>query len=93
MLTPLSNRILVKTVKSSNKTTSGLIIPDTVESKSMEGHVVSVGPGKWKNGKRMPMYTKVNDRVVFGSWSATEIKINRDEYVIMTEDDIIGILR
>lgn len=92
MLKPLADKILIKRVKNDEKTPGGIIVPDTAKDKPMEGTVVAVGPGRWEDGVRQPMHVKINDRVVFGSWSGKEIKIDNEEYVVMTEVDIIGII-
>jgi chaperonin GroES len=89
---PLSDRVLVIRIEE-EKTTGGLIIPDTAREKRQEGKVVAVGPGKWdENGKRIPMEVKKGDRVLFGKYAGSEIKIGGVEHLIMREDDIMGIM-
>ena len=90
--TPLHDRVVVRRLESEEKTSGGLIIPDTAKEKPQEGEVVAVGPGsKNDNGKVAPMDVKVGDVVLFGKWSGTEVKIDGKEYSIMKESDIMGI--
>ena len=92
-LRPLQDRILVKRVEEEQKTKGGIIIPDTAKEKPVEGEVVAVGNGKLgDDGKRIPLEIKVKDRVLFGKYSGTEVKIEGEEYLIMREDDILGII-
>ena len=89
---PLHDRVLIKVLDSDEKTSGGIIIPDTAKEKPQEGEVVAVGPGaKSEDGKISPMDVKVGDIVLFGKWSGTEIKIDGTEYSIMKESDIMGI--
>ena len=89
---PLSDRVLVVGIEEKKKTPGGIIIPDTVQEKPQEGKVVAVGPGKWdENGKRIPLEVKKGDRILFGKYAGNEIKIDGVEYLIMREDDILGI--
>ena len=91
---PLHDRVLIKVLDSEEKTSGGIIIPDTAKEKPQEGEVVAVGPGaKSEDGKIMPMDVKVGDVVLFGKWSGTEIKIDGTEYSIMKESDIMGIAK
>jgi len=90
---PLSDRVLVVRVEETDKTTGGIIIPDTAKEKPREGKVMAVGPGKWgENGKRIPMEVKKGDSILFGKYAGSEIKIDGEEHLIMTEDDILGIM-
>jgi chaperonin GroES len=90
---PMNDRILVLRVEEEQKTTGGIIIPDTAKEKPQEGKVVSVGPGKVNDeGKRVPPEVKAGDLVLFAKYAGTEIKINGIEHVFMREDDILGIL-
>lgn len=90
---PLNDRIIVKRVEEEEKTKSGIIIPDTAKEKPQEGEVVAVGNGKiLENGQKIPMEVKVGDRVIFGKYAGNEIKIDGEEYLIMREEDILGIL-
>ena len=89
---PLHDRVLIEVLDSSEKTAGGIIIPDTAQEKPQEGKVVSVGGGaKTEDGKIIPMDVKVGDKVLFGKWSGTEVKIDGKEYSIMKESDIMGI--
>ena len=91
---PLHDRVLVKRVNPEEKTsTGGIIIPDTAKEKPQEGEVVAVGPGKMlEDGKVQPMNVKAGDRILFGKYSGTDVKIDEEEYLIMREDDILGVL-
>ena len=88
---PQHDRVLIKVLDSEEKTKGGLIIPDTAKEKPQEGEIVAVGPGaKTEEGKIIKMDVKVGDRVLFGKWSGTEVKIDGKEYSIMKESDIMG---
>ncbi|MFZ9249286.1 MAG: co-chaperone GroES [Candidatus Nanopelagicales bacterium] len=90
---PLHDRVLVESLESEEKTAGGIIIPDTAKEKPQEGKVIAVGPGaKTEDGKIIPMDVKVGDRVLFGKWSGTEVKIDGKEYSIMKESDIMGVV-
>jgi chaperonin GroES len=90
---PLQDRIIVKRIEEEEKTKGGIIIPDSAKEKPSEGKVIAVGPGKvTDDGKKIPMETKVGDRVLFGKYSGTEIKIEGEEHLILREDDILGIV-
>jgi len=90
---PLSDRVLVLRIEEDEKTSGGIIIPDTAKEKPQEGKVVAAGPGRVdENGKRIPMAVKKNDRILFGKYSGTEIQIEGVEHIIMREDDILGIV-
>ena len=90
---PLHDRVVVKRVAEEEKTKGGIIIPDTAKEKPMEGEVVSVGPGaRDDNGKIQPLDVKAGDRVLFGKWSGTEIKLDGDDLLIMKESDIMGVI-
>ena len=89
---PLHDRVLIEVLESEEKTSGGIIIPDTAKEKPHEGKVVAVGSGlKTDDGKVVPMDVKVGDIVLFGKWSGTEVKIDGKEYSIMKESDIMGI--
>ncbi len=91
---PLHDRVLIKVLDSEEKTKGGIIIPDTAKEKPQEGEVVAVGNGnKTDDGKIVKMDVKVGDRVLFGKWSGTEVKIDGKEYSIMKESDIMGITK
>ena len=90
---PFHDRVLVESLESEEKTAGGIIIPDTAKEKPQEGKVIAVGPGaKTEDGKIIPMDVKVGDRVLFGKWSGTEVKVNGKEYSIMKESDIMGVV-
>src|SRR5438132_1271869 len=90
---PLHDRVLIRRVESEEKTAGGIIIPDTAKEKPMEGEVVAVGPGaRGEDGKIQPMDLKAGDRVLFGKWSGTEVKLDGEELIIMKESDIMGVL-
>jgi len=90
---PLNDRVLVLRVEKEEKTSGGIIIPDTAKEKPQEGKVVASGPGKFnEEGKRIPLEVKPGDRVLFGKYSGTEIKVDGVEHLIMKEDDILGII-
>ena len=90
---PLHDRVAVKRVEEEQKTKGGLIIPDTAKEKPMQGEVLAVGPGaRDDKGELVPMGVQVGDRVLFGKWSGTEVKIDDEEVLIMKESDIMGVL-
>ena len=90
---PLQDRIIVKRIEEEEKSKGGIIIPDTAKEKPQEGKVVAVGKGKVsEDGKITPLDVKVNDRVLFGKYSGSEINIDGDEHLIMREDDVLGVL-
>ena len=91
--TPLHDRVLVRRIEGDEKTSGGLIIPETAKEKPQEGEVVSVGAGaKDEAGARIAMDVKAGDKILFGKWSGTEIKIDSEELMIMKESDILGIM-
>ena len=90
---PLHDRVLVRRVEQEAKTTGGIIIPDTAQEKPMEGEVIAVGPSaRGEDGKVHPLDIKAGDRVLFGKWSGTEVKLDGDELLIMKESDIMGVI-
>ena len=90
---PLQDRVLVRRVEQEAKTTGGIIIPDTAQEKPMEGDVIAVGPGtRGEDGKVHSLDVKAGDRVLFGKWSGSEVKIDGEELIIMKESDIMGII-
>jgi chaperonin GroES len=91
---PLHDRVLVKRIEQEEKTSGGIIIPDTAKEKPMEGEIIAVGPGARKDdGEIAPLDVKAGDRVLFGKWSGTEVKIEGEELLIMKESDILGIIQ
>ena len=90
---PLHDRVLIRRVESEEKTVGGIIIPDTAKEKPMEGEVISAGPGaRGEDGKLQPMDVRAGDRVLFGKWSGTEVKLGGEELIIMKESDIMGVI-
>jgi chaperonin GroES len=91
---PLQDRIIVKRLEEEETTKGGIIIPDTAKEKPSEGLVVAVGKGKvLENGKQVPLDVKKKDRILFGKYSGTDIKIEGEEYLIMREDDVLGVIQ
>jgi chaperonin GroES len=90
---PLHDRVVVKRVEEETKTKGGIIIPDTAKEKPMQGEILAVGPGARNDrGDLVPMGVQVGDRVLFGKWSGTEVKIDGEELLIMKESDIMGVI-
>jgi len=90
---PLHDRVLLKRIEEKETVKGGIIIPDTAKEKPMEGQVISAGPGKiMEDGKRSPMDVRAGDRVLFGKYAGTEIRIDDEEYVIMREEEILAVL-
>ena len=90
---PLHDRVVVRRVEAEEKTSGGIIIPDTAKEKPMEGEVVAVGPGaRGEDGKIQPLDVKSGDRVLFGKWSGTEVKLDNEDLIIMKESDIMGVI-
>jgi len=90
---PLHDRVVVRRLEAEEKTAGGIIIPDTAKEKPMEGEVVAVGPGaRDETGKLVPLDVKEKDRILFGKWSGTEVKLDGEELLIMKESDIMGVI-
>ena len=90
---PLGDRVVVRRVKEEQKTAGGIIIPDTAQEKPQEGEIIAVGPGgRDESGKLIPIDLKVGDRILFGKWSGTEVKIDGEELLIMKESDVMGVI-
>ena len=90
---PLHDRIVVKRIEAEAKSAGGILIPDSVKEKPQQGVVVAVGPGgRDESGKLIPIDVKIGDRVLFGKWSGTEVKIDDDDYLIMKESDVMGVM-
>jgi chaperonin GroES len=90
---PLHDRVVVRRIESEEKTAGGIIIPDTAKEKPQEGEVIAVGPGaRDEQGKLQPLDLKAGDRVLFGKWSGTEVKIDGEELMIMKESDVMGVI-
>jgi chaperonin GroES len=90
---PLHDRVMIRRIDSATKSTGGIIIPDTAQEKPMEGEIIAVGPGaRNEAGKVVPLDVKAGDRILFGKWSGSEIKLDGEDLLIMTESDIMGVL-
>jgi chaperonin GroES len=90
---PLQDRVIVERLEEEEKTKGGIIIPDTAKEKPQEGQVIAVGKGKLtEDGKLLPLSVKAGDKILFGKYSGTEVKLNGNEYLIMREDDILGVV-
>jgi chaperonin GroES len=90
---PLHDRVLVRRIEADEKTSGGIIIPDTAKEKPIQGEIVAAGPGaRQDNGSLQPLDVKVGDRVLFGKWSGTEVKIDGEDLLIMKESDLLGVL-
>ena len=92
---PLNDRLVVKRLEAEDKTKSGIIIPDNAKEKPSQGEVLAVGPGKWNEDgdERIKMTVKAGDKVLFGKWAATEVKIEGEELLVLKEDEIIAIVK
>jgi chaperonin GroES len=92
-LKPLSDRIILQAIDAEETTAGGIVLPDTAKEKPQQGEVVAVGPGKvLDNGRVAPMDVKVGDRVYYGKYSGTEVKLNGSEYVVLRQDDVLGVV-
>ena len=90
---PLHDRVVVRRIEGEEKTKGGIIIPDTAKEKPQEGEIVAVGPGaRDDNGKLIPIDLKAGDRILFGKWSGTEVKIDGEELLVMKESDVMGVI-
>ena len=90
---PLHDRVVVRRIEGENKTAGGIIIPDTAKEKPQEGEIIAVGPGgRDESGKLIPIDLRVGDRILFGKWSGTEVKIDGEELLIMKESDVMGVI-
>jgi chaperonin GroES len=92
MIKPLGDRVVIKVLEREEKTASGIVLPDTAKEKPQEGEVIAVGSGKYIDGKLVALDVKVGDRVIYSKYAGTEVKINNEEYLIMRENDILGIV-
>ena len=90
-LKPLEDRIAVKAIDADQTTASGLVIPDTAKEKPQEGEVVAVGPGRFEDGARVPLDVAVGDKVIYSKYGGTEVKVNGDEYLILSARDVLAI--
>lgn len=91
-LRPLEDRVVVKPVEAEEKTKSGIVLPDTAKEKPQQGEVVAVGPGRYEDGQRIPMEVKVGDRVIYSKYGGTEVKIEGEEYIILSSRDILAVI-
>jgi chaperonin GroES len=89
---PLHDRVIVKRIEEEEKTKGGIIIPDTAKEKPQEARVIAVGPGRHDDGKVIPLGVKAGDKILFGKYSGTEIKLDGEEHLILREDDILGVI-
>ena len=92
-LEPLDDRIVVKPGEEEQTTVSGIVIPDTAKEKPQEGEVVAVGPGRFEDGKRVPMDVKVGDKVLYSKYGGTEVKVGGDEYLVLSARDVLAIVK
>ena len=93
-LRPLADRVLIKRLEAEGKTKGGIIIPETAKEKTMEGEVVATGTGvRGEDGKIIPLELKTGDKVLFGKWSGTEVKLDDEDFMIMKESDVMGIIQ
>lgn len=91
-LKPLGDKIVVKPIEKEEKTKSGIVLPDTAKEKPQEGEVVAVGPGKFEKGERVPMEVKVGDHVIYSKYGGTEVKVDGEEYLILSQSEVLAIV-
>ncbi len=91
-LKPLGDRVVVKSVESEQTTKSGIVLPDTAQEKPQEGNVVAVGTGKYEDGKKVDLEVKVGDKIIYSKYGPTEVKVEGEEYLILSEKDILAII-
>lgn len=89
---PLLDKVVIKTLAAEQKTASGIVIPDTAKEKPAQGEVVATGPGKVKHGQKIPMSVKVGDKVLYSKYSPQEVKVDNEEYLIISEEDILAVI-
>jgi len=92
-LEPLEDRIVVKPSEEEQTTVSGIVIPDTAKEKPQEGEVIAVGPGRFEDGKRVPMDVKAGDRVLYSKYGGTEVKVGGEEYLVLSARDVLAIVK
>ena len=92
-LEPLEDRIVVRPSEEEQTTSSGIVIPDTAKEKPQEGEVVAVGPGRWEDGQRVPLDVKVGDKVIYSKYGGTEVKVEGDEYLVLSGRDVLAIVK
>lgn len=91
VIKPLADRVVVKVLTQEEVTSGGIVLPDTAKEKPQEGEVVAVGPGKYEDGKHVPMTVKVGEKVIFSKYGGTEVKVDGEEYLILRESDILAV--
>lgn len=91
-LRPLEDRVVVKPIEVEEKTKGGLVLPDTAKEKPQQGEVIAVGPGRFEDGQRIPMEVKVGDRVIFSKYGGTEVKVEGEEFIILSHRDILAVI-
>ena len=89
---PLADRVVVKAMEENEQMRGGLYIPDTAKEKPQQGEIVAVGPGKWEDGKQVPMSVKVGDKVLYGKYSGTEVTIDNEQLLILRESDVLAVV-
>ena len=89
---PLADRVLVRPIEEAEQKRGGLFIPDTAKEKPQQGEVLAVGPGKWEDGKRLPLEVKVGDKILYGKYSGSEVTINGEQVLIFRESDILAVI-
>ena len=89
---PLQDRVIVKRIAEEEKTKGGIIIPDTAKEKPQQGEIIATGPGKYEDGKLVPMSVKVGDKVLYGKYSGTEITLDNEQYLILRESDVLAVV-
>ncbi|GAB6934701.1 MAG: co-chaperone GroES [Calditerricola sp.] len=92
MIKPLADRVVVEPIEREEKTATGIVLPDTAKEKPQEGKVIAVGPGRWEEGKRIPLEVKEGDRVLFAKYAGTEVKYGDKELLILRESDILAVI-
>ena len=92
-LQPLGDHVIVQTLDAEEKTVSGIVIPDSAQEKPTQGKVIAVGDGRWEEGKRIPLEVKAGDKVIYSKYGGTEIKLDNEEYLILSERDILAIVK
>ena len=90
---PLSDRVVVRALEETEQMRGGLYIPDTAKEKPQQGEIIAVGPGKFEDGKRVPMEVKTGDKVLYGKYSGTEVTIDNNQYLILRESDVLAIIK
>jgi len=91
-VTPLSDSVVVRALEETEQMRGGLFIPDTAKEKPQQGEIVAVGPGKYEDGKLVPMTVKVGDKVLYGKYSGTEVKLDDDDFLILRESDVLAVI-